>query len=195
MIAKELIGHVDNSSYPLIQREYPHDAGDAGEREGPVPVLMMFGRAAFPRPRSRRREELERINEALKAMLLQQDPSLREFSKNIPLMNREGSAALSDSAVQRRRRPPTDLAAHRGRLGLCDHRPHQHSSRQRRRNHQGHHRAGQQRPAAQAGRLGRLARLGMGRGTRRSIISRPIPRWMPSTSASKASRVTARPRW
>ena len=57
VIAKDLIGEVDNSSYPAIKRAHPHDAGYARDAKGPVPVLMMFGRAGFPAPNepSRRR--------------------------------------------------------------------------------------------------------------------------------------------
>jgi hypothetical protein len=42
-----------------------------------VPVLMMFGPAGFPNPNEPRGEELDRINAAWKALLVQQDPSLK----------------------------------------------------------------------------------------------------------------------
>ena len=55
--------------------------------------------------------------------------------------------------------------------GYASHQSRQHSGRQRRRPDQGHHRPRQQRPAAQARRLGRAARLGLGR-VARSRLSR-----------------------
>ena len=59
-----------------------------------------------------------------------------------------------------------DRAAHRRRLGLRDDQPRQHPGGQRRRADRGHHRPGQQGPAAQAGRLGLAARVGVGRVAR-----------------------------
>ena len=50
--------------------------------------------------------------------------------------------------------------------GFASLNPAQHPGRQRRRADEGHHRPGQQGPAAQAGRLGRAARLGVGRVAR-----------------------------
>ncbi len=49
------------------------------------------------------------------------------------------------------------------RLGFCRPQLQRGAGRQRRRPRQGHHRPGQQGPAALAGRLGRAARLGLGR--------------------------------
>lgn len=44
----------------------------------------MFGRSGFPAPNQPSPEELERINSALKALLVQQDPSLREVLERHP---------------------------------------------------------------------------------------------------------------
>ncbi len=41
--------------------------------KGPVPVLMMFGPARFPNPNEPLGEDLERVNAAMKALLVQQD--------------------------------------------------------------------------------------------------------------------------
>jgi hypothetical protein len=43
-----------------------------------VPVLIMFGPSAFPAPVQPTADELARINTAMKAMIVQQDPSLRD---------------------------------------------------------------------------------------------------------------------
>src|SRR5579871_1281484 len=78
VIAKELIGHVDNSSYPAIDVKIHMILVTPAKATGPVPVLMMFGPAAFPNPNEPSREELERINKALKDAMVQQDPSLKD---------------------------------------------------------------------------------------------------------------------
>ncbi|MGH8221187.1 MAG: hypothetical protein ACREUT_21860 [Steroidobacteraceae bacterium] len=71
-----LVGHVDNSAYPLIDVNLsmtlvlPADAGK------PVPVLMMFGSTSFPAPPQPTRAELRRINAALERALVATDPSL-----------------------------------------------------------------------------------------------------------------------
>src|SRR5580700_5468417 len=47
-IAKELVGHVDNSSYPLINVDIQMTLVTPADANRPVPVMMMFGRAALP---------------------------------------------------------------------------------------------------------------------------------------------------
>ena len=84
VIAKEVIGHVDNSAYPLIDVNIRMTLVTPANAKGSVPVLMMFGRSAFPAPNQPSPEELERINAALKALLAQQDPSLREVFEQHP---------------------------------------------------------------------------------------------------------------
>ena len=83
VIAKDLIGEVDNSAYPAIKVRIHMTLVTPAYAKGPVPVLMMFGRAGFPNPNEPRGEELGRVNAAWKAMLLQQDPSLKDvFDKH-----------------------------------------------------------------------------------------------------------------
>jgi hypothetical protein len=77
VIAKELAGHVDNSSYPLIAVDLRMTLVTPADAKGPVPVLMMFGRSGFPAPTQPSPEELSRINAAMKELLVQQDPSLK----------------------------------------------------------------------------------------------------------------------
>ena len=98
-----------------------------------------------------------------------------------------GGAAGSD--------PPATEQLIAGGLGLRVPQSHQHSGRQRRRPDEGHHRPGQQGPAAQAGRLGLAARLGVGRGARARLPRNRSEPWTRSGSASKACRATARRRW
>jgi hypothetical protein len=84
VIAKELAGHVDNSAYPLIDVNIRMTVVTPANAKGPVPVLMMFGPTGFPAPAQPSAEELERINAALKALLVRQDPSLRAIFEKHP---------------------------------------------------------------------------------------------------------------
>ncbi len=76
VIATELKGHVDNSGYPAIDVNLRMTLVLPADVKGPVPVLMMFGPGGFPAPVQPSPEDLERINTAMKALLVKQDPSL-----------------------------------------------------------------------------------------------------------------------
>jgi hypothetical protein len=78
VIAKDLIGQVDNSSYPAINVRIHMTLVTPAHAKRPMPVLMMFGHAGFPAPNEPSDDELERINSAWKALLVQQDPSLKD---------------------------------------------------------------------------------------------------------------------
>jgi hypothetical protein len=83
VVAKDLIGEVDNSAYPAISVKIHMMVVTPANAKGPVPVLMMFGRAAFPNPNEPRGEEVDRLNKAWKALMVQQDPSLKDvFAKH-----------------------------------------------------------------------------------------------------------------
>jgi hypothetical protein len=83
VIAKDLIGEVDNSSYPEIGVKIHMTLVTPAKAKGPVPVLMMFGRAAFPAPNEPTGDDLQRINNAMKALLVDRDPSLKDvFAKH-----------------------------------------------------------------------------------------------------------------
>jgi hypothetical protein len=84
VIAKDLVGEVDNSSFPAIGVRIHMTLVTPANAKGPVPVLMMFGRAGFPYPNEPRGEDLDRINKAMKALLVQQDPSLNEVIAQHP---------------------------------------------------------------------------------------------------------------
>jgi hypothetical protein len=84
VIAKDLIGTVDSSSYPAITVKLHMTVVTPANAKGPVPVLMMFGRAGFPAPREPSAEEFERFNQAWKAVLIQQDPSLKDVFTQHP---------------------------------------------------------------------------------------------------------------
>lgn len=83
-IAKDLIGQVDNSSYPAVNVRIHLTLVTPANAKEPVPVLMMFGHAGFPAPNEPSADELDRINNAWKAVLLQQDPSLKDVFAQHP---------------------------------------------------------------------------------------------------------------
>ena len=58
VIAKQLIGHVDNTAYPLIDVNIAMTLVVPANAKGPVPVLMMFGRSALPSPAQPDQESL-----------------------------------------------------------------------------------------------------------------------------------------
>jgi len=82
--ATDLIGTVDNSAYPAISVRIHMTLVTPENVHRPVPVLIMFGRAGFPSPHEPSQAEYDRINEAYKAMLIQQDPLLKEIFANHP---------------------------------------------------------------------------------------------------------------
>ena len=84
VIAKDLIGHVDNSFYPAIHVNIHMTLVTPANAAGPVPVLIMFAHAGFPAPKEPTDEEFERINAAWKAILVQQDPSLKDVFATHP---------------------------------------------------------------------------------------------------------------
>jgi hypothetical protein len=84
VIAKELLGHVDNSSYPLIGVDIRMILVTPAAATKPVPLLMIFAPAVFPAPNQPSSQELEHINAALKSLLIQQDPSLKEVFEQHP---------------------------------------------------------------------------------------------------------------
>src|ERR1700744_5638389 len=70
IIAKELVGHVDNSSYPLIDVNIQATLVIPANAKKPVPLLMMFAPSALPAPAQPSKEDLEKINDAVKDILV-----------------------------------------------------------------------------------------------------------------------------
>lgn len=84
VIAKDVEGDVDNSSYPAINVHIHMMVVLPARAKAPVPVLMMFGRAAFPNPNEPAGADLEKINKAWEAVLVQQDSSLKQVFEQHP---------------------------------------------------------------------------------------------------------------
>ena len=84
VIAKQVIGHVDNSEYPLINVDINMMLVVPTNVKGPVPVLMMFGRPSFPAPAQPSPEHMEKLNTAFKDMMIKSDPSLKAIFDQYP---------------------------------------------------------------------------------------------------------------
>ena len=83
-IVKQLVGHVDNSEYPLINVDINMILVLPTNVKGPVPVLIMFGFPSFPAPAQPSPGELEKLNAAFKEMMIKSDPSVKEIFERYP---------------------------------------------------------------------------------------------------------------
>jgi len=85
VIAKQLIGHVDNSDYPLINVDINMMLVVPTNVKGPVPVLMMFGgRPSFPSPAQPSPEDMEKLNTAFKEMMIKSNPEMKAIFDQYP---------------------------------------------------------------------------------------------------------------
>ena len=84
VIAKHVVGHVDNAGYSLIDVNIDMVLVVPANARGPVPVLMMFGRPALPAPAQPNADDLKKINDALRSLLAKSDPSLQEILDKYP---------------------------------------------------------------------------------------------------------------
>jgi hypothetical protein len=82
--AKKLVGRVDNSEYPLLEVNIAMTVVTPANAKGPVPVLMMFGPSVLPAPAQPPKESLEKINAALKELLIEKDHSLKAVFEQYP---------------------------------------------------------------------------------------------------------------
>ncbi|MFC0517322.1 acetylxylan esterase [Mucilaginibacter angelicae] len=87
VIAKQLIGHVDNSACPLINVNIEMTLVLPANAKGPVPVLMMFGRSALPAPAQPSPADVEKINSAIKELLVKEHPELKTIFEQYPAYN------------------------------------------------------------------------------------------------------------
>lgn len=84
VIAKEIIGHVDNSAYPLINVDIKMVMVLPTNVKGPVPVLMMLGRPVLPAPTQPSTEDLESLNMAFKEMMIKSNPDMKVIFEKYP---------------------------------------------------------------------------------------------------------------
>ena len=84
VIAKRVVGHVDNSADPAIKVNMQMILALPANAKGPVPVLIMFAPARFPSPSQPNPEEATRLDQTLKAVLTERDPSFAAIFKAHP---------------------------------------------------------------------------------------------------------------
>tara|TARA_R110002050_G_scaffold16019_2_gene48933 strand:+ start:24505 stop:26037 length:1533 start_codon:yes stop_codon:yes gene_type:complete len=84
VIVKQLVGQVDNSTYPFIAVAINAILVVPTNVNGPVPVLMMFGRPSFPAPAQPSAEDLEAINTSFKKMMISNDQKMKEIFEKYP---------------------------------------------------------------------------------------------------------------
>ncbi len=85
IIAKQLVGHVDNSQYPFINVDINMMLVLPVNVKGRVPVLIMFGRPSFPSPAQPSLEDMEKINAAFKQMIIKSNPELKTIFEQYPV--------------------------------------------------------------------------------------------------------------
>jgi hypothetical protein len=93
IVYRRLVGHVDDSAYPAIEVDIPVTLvlPAAAKRKVPVLIMFWFGPNPVP-PAEPDRHELAALNGALRAALVQRDPSLKAVFRRHP-----GAALLTRS--------------------------------------------------------------------------------------------------
>jgi len=84
VIAKQIVGHVDNSEYPLINVDIKMVQVLPVNVKGPVPVLIMFGFPVLPSPAQPSPDDLEKINSAFREMMIKSNPEMKEIFDKYP---------------------------------------------------------------------------------------------------------------
>ncbi|MFO7369846.1 MAG: acetylxylan esterase [Bacteroidales bacterium] len=84
VLAKQMTGHVDNSSYPLINVDINMVVVVPLNVKGPVPVLILFGRPSLPSPAQPMPDDMEKINTSFKKMMIAGDPAMKEIFEKYP---------------------------------------------------------------------------------------------------------------
>ncbi len=84
VIAKQLVGHVDNSEYPLINVNINMVLVLPLNVKGPVPVLIMFGFPSLPSPAQPNPADMEKINATFKELMIKQNPDMKEIFDRYP---------------------------------------------------------------------------------------------------------------
>lgn len=110
VIARKVIGHVDNSEYPLIDVNISMTVVTPANAKGPVPLLMMFGPSMLPAPVQPNRDDFEKLNAALRE-LLARDPEIKaildKYPAYSPLVRPQGVTASGFQLPTPGEPPPT----------------------------------------------------------------------------------------
>jgi hypothetical protein len=86
VIARKVVGHVDNSAYPFIDVNISMVIVTPANATKPVPLLMMFAPAQFPAPVQPNKDDFEKLNAALRE-LLAKDPEIKALLDKYPAYN------------------------------------------------------------------------------------------------------------
>lgn len=84
VIARQMIGHADNSAYPLIDVNIKMVLVLPTNVKGPVPVLIMFGFPILPAPAQPTSDDMEKINTTFKEMMVKANPEIKEIFERYP---------------------------------------------------------------------------------------------------------------
>lgn len=87
VMARQLVGHVDNSAYPLVNVNINMVLVLPLNVKGPVPVLIMFGFPSLPAPAQPNPSDLEKLNAAFKEMMVKSDPEMKAIFERYPAYN------------------------------------------------------------------------------------------------------------
>ena len=111
VMAKQLVGHLDNSVYPLIDVNISMTLVTPADVGHPVPVLMMFRRTGLPAPVQPPQGDVDRIDGALKRLLAEREPELGTVFAQYP-----GYGLLPAPAPFRFGPPPPEFGVKPGDL-------------------------------------------------------------------------------
>ncbi|KAA9041764.1 acetylxylan esterase [Ginsengibacter hankyongi] len=84
VVAKQIVGHVDNREYPLINVDIKMILVVPMNVKGPVPVLMMFGFPSFPSPAQPSADDMETLNTTFKDVMIKTNPAVKNIFDKYP---------------------------------------------------------------------------------------------------------------
>ena len=108
VIAKEIVGHVDNSEYPLINVDIKMMLVVPANVKGPVPVLMMFGQPLFPAPAQPSNDDMETLNVTFKEMMIKGNPEVKKIFEKYPAYTPITKTTINFFAPQTGEASPTE---------------------------------------------------------------------------------------
>jgi hypothetical protein len=83
VIARQVVGHVDNSEYPLIDVNINMTVVTPADAKGKVPLLMMFGPAVLPSPVQPNRDDFDKLNAKVRE-ILSSDTTIKKILDKYP---------------------------------------------------------------------------------------------------------------
>ena len=84
VIARQINGHIDNRGDPSISVDMQMVLALPANAKGPVPVLIMFAPARYPSPSQPSAAEAAKLDQTLKTVLAERDPSFAALFKAHP---------------------------------------------------------------------------------------------------------------